>query len=97
VLSQRRIYFIAVNYNNSEYSIKYIESVNRLITSDNSIKIIIVDNNSEIEDYSRLMNAVKNMNNLKLIRNEKNVGYFVGLNIGIRYAAVDKNSLCVIG
>ena len=91
------INFVTVNFNSSKHTIKYIDSINRLLRSDNCISITIIDNNSDLEDFQILRESVKHLQNAKLIRNKSNIGYFAGLNIGIANAAYKKNSLFVIG
>jgi GT2 family glycosyltransferase len=76
------LYFILVNYNNSQYSINCIESIlkNR---GDNSLKIFIVDNNSSIEEKSKLSSwndSEKYKEFVQLIFLEKNIGYFPAIN-----------------
>lgn len=90
--------FIAVNYNNSEFTKKYIQSVTSL-SSDNhdNIKIIIVDNASNHDDYKKLECFCNTFDSVELIRNESNSGYFKGLNKGIKLAEKNKDSLLIIG
>ena len=81
----KKIFFIAVNYNNYKYTLKYIESVNKLALIDNITEIIIVDNASELNDFLKVKNAIQKIGkgNIKLIRNKENLGYFKALNVGI--------------
>lgn len=74
--------FIAVNYNNSQFTIEYVQSIINLDYL-KEIRIIIVDNDSEKEDYLNLERELSDIKNLTLIRNSANIGYFKGLNIGI--------------
>jgi GT2 family glycosyltransferase len=82
----KKIAFICVNYNNSKITINYIINVFK-INNLNSLyfKILIVDNNSFKEDLNILDNYIKNINssNIELIKNNKNLGYFSGLNSGL--------------
>lgn len=77
------ICFIATNYNNAFYSKQYYSSLKVSIKS--NFKLIIVDNNSNEADYNDLC-TLSDKTEVVLLRSEKNVGYFAGLNIGIRYA-----------
>lgn len=76
--------FVMTNYNNSSFTRSVVESI---ICSDaKESKIIIVDNASSIDNV-KLLNELKDeYTNLILIFNDSNVGYFEGLNVGIRYA-----------
>lgn len=79
----RKVYFIAVNFNNSDSTINYVSSVKELTSTGDNINIIIVDNNSEESDLKKLEASLKYVENVKLIRNGTNLGYFGGLNAGI--------------
>lgn len=79
----RNVYFIAVNFNNSDFTINYVNSVKDLTSTEDNINIIIVDNDSEESDFKKLEARLKYVENVKLIRNKTNLGYFRGLNAGI--------------
>lgn len=90
--------FIAVNYNGSDYSLKYVESVNGLARSENdNISIILVDNESQLSDYEKLQEGCKNIANVTLIRSETNLGYFGGLNLGIKAVPKAPDTLLIVG
>ena len=90
--------FIAVNYNNSNFTINYIDSINRLnLIGNEKIKIIIVDNNSNQNDIKNLNNYLNKVNNADLINLSNNLGYFKGLNQGIQLVKKDSNTLLIIG
>ncbi len=81
-----RINFACVNFNSSKYTIEYISSILSLETMEYFIvKIFIIDNCSEIEDYKIIEKYVANIENVQLMRTELNVGYFGGLNIAISF------------
>jgi GT2 family glycosyltransferase len=77
-----KIAFIFTNYNNFKHSFNVVESISKL---SNNYPIIIVDNMSNNDDKIQLNELEKLHNNLKVIYNENNIGYFKGLNIGIEY------------
>ena len=80
-----RIAFIAVNYNKSDISINYVLNVKAIRGyALHDIKIIMVDNCSEINDYDNLKQGLDNEESVILVRTEKNLGYFGGLNFGIK-------------
>lgn len=82
-----KLAFICVNYNNSNITKDYISSVLK-IKENYNIKIIIVDNNSENSDYNNLSFLIKNLKNedIVLLKSNENLGYFKGLNLGIKWA-----------
>jgi GT2 family glycosyltransferase len=86
-----RLIYVLVNYNNSHESILTVESILNSEFS-NIDKIIIVDNASNknnLEVLEKFLN--EKASNIILLRSEHNVGYFGGLNIGIRY--INQNNL----
>ena len=89
--------FIAVNYNNSYHSINYIESINKLITNTGKIEIIIVDNNSDADDYYKLVQTKELVRNVTFIRNETNIGYFKAINVGINSVPDKLDHLFIVG
>jgi GT2 family glycosyltransferase len=92
------VFFICVNYNNSHFTIKYIESVLSLNNIfDYCIKIVVVDNNSKESDYTKINNFTKDIRNVYLIRNTKNSGYFNGLNLGMELIKKEEVLFAIIG
>ncbi len=79
------ISLISVNYKQNEATRHFLHSLNSL--SYRNIEVIIVDNNSEIdssEQFSRVFNG-----NLIYIREEKNLGFAGGNNLGLTKASGD--------
>ena len=76
-----KLAFIITNFNNSRYTLQFVNSVNCLDNHDDFI-IIIVDNNSNI-DNSLILKDIESQNrNVKVVYLNENIGYFKGLNIG---------------
>lgn len=76
------ISIITINYNSSENTIKLLESLKKQTNKD--FEVIVVDNNSN--DVEKLMNYKTTETNLIYIKNERNLGYSGGNNIGIKKA-----------
>jgi GT2 family glycosyltransferase len=76
--------FITVNYNNVAYTLKYIDSILNQRVSGTEPEIIIVDNNSNRNDMTQL-DTIK-AKNVRILKNDQNLGYFKALNIGIAFA-----------
>lgn len=75
--------FVFINFNNSQYTHHVVDSIAR--SDGKHAPIVIVDNSSkskDIESLSRIQDIYKSVH---IIFNDKNVGYFPGLNIGIKY------------
>lgn len=81
-----KIAFICVNYNNSKITQEYIANVLD-IKKKYDIKIIVIDNASKQSDVEELSNYINNLNNdnVVLLKSEINLGYFRGLNLGIKW------------
>ncbi|MCK5146215.1 glycosyltransferase family 2 protein [bacterium] len=76
--------FVFTNYNNTNITIQAIESIINLAGQFCPF-IVIVDNNSRIFEQQRLEKFKEKFDNVKIIKNAKNLGYFPGLNIGIEF------------
>lgn len=79
-----KVGFVVTNYNNSNFSLSFIDSI---IHSEILLDyfIVIVDNCSNQSEYLLLLNQQKKTSNLKIIKSEINLGYFGGLNVGLDY------------
>ena len=76
--------FIFTNYNNSDITAEAINSIlNNIIVNEFNIEIIIVDNDSNLNEKNKLREISKLIKVVKIIFLNKNIGYFRGLNEGI--------------
>lgn len=90
-----KISIVILNYNNSEDTIECIKSIYERLTY-RRFQIILVDNGSSKEDLKKLQDWVERSGLLKeetsfreeliFIRNEENLGFAAGNNIGIKLA-----------
>lgn len=93
-----RYYFVAVNYNGSDFTKEYIDSVNTINTDlEDEIYIIIVDNASNESDRIKLASFESKYSNLEVIFSAENLGYFKGLNKGIENIKKDRNTIIIVG
>ena len=75
---------IIVNYNSASLTKKFIESCIEMIP--NIAKIIVVDNKSTKEDLDKIKRMRDRFSKIvEVIKNNENLGYFEGLNTGIRF------------
>ncbi len=70
-------------------TIECVESALKL--SYDNYTIIIVDNGSNNDSFKILTKKFANINKIKIIKNEKNLGFAKGNNIGIEYARKQEN------
>jgi GT2 family glycosyltransferase len=78
-----KIGYICTNYNNSALSREAVCSLRRERGSEFSI--VVVDNNSDRENVEELRTLEREFEDVELILNQNNVGYFKGLNLGLRH------------
>ncbi len=78
------ICFVVTNFNNSQFTEQFIDSIRSSDLSDSHV--VVVDNASEENHVESLRHMEKNYSNVSVIYNKTNVGYFSGLNIGIKWA-----------
>ena len=80
-MSNPLLYVVAINYNSAVHTIEMVQSI---FESDyKNIKIVIVDNASDISEYEKLESLKEKA---VVIRCDNNLGFSGGNNVGIRYA-----------
>lgn len=77
---------IIINYNNYSYTVDCIKSVINKTDISISYDIIVVDNNSEIEDFNQLKISLPNNENVSLHRSVINTGFGGGNMFGVQFA-----------
>lgn len=87
-----KVGFVFTNYNNSSYTrdVIYSLSINKNLKF---FFIVIVDNNSELDDLNNLKQINQEFPFVKILFNNDNVGYFKGLNLGINYLKSNYNDI----
>lgn len=80
----KKVLFICVNYNNYEETLEYINCVNSLDDC-NFCDIVAVDNSTDKNQISSLKDNNLNEENVYIVKSNKNLGYFGGMNLGINY------------
>jgi len=97
-INKLRIGFVFTNYNNSNVTRDAVESIyqHELLKD---CPVIVVDNNSDSENADILRKIIQSFKNVTIITNKENLGYFKGLNVGMRYLRklIDKIEIVVIG
>lgn len=80
------ISFITVNYNSSQHTSSLVQSIIDHTSEDVKYEIIVVDNASDSQDYSYLLNAIGDLPQVFIIRNRINNGFAGGNMLGVNYA-----------
>ncbi len=85
-----KILFVCVNYNGANLTDKFLNSIQKLNDDAHELyaESIVVDNASNMTDYSALSTIVQKYENTKLVRSDVNLGYFGGLNLGLHNSNV---------
>lgn len=81
--SQICVGFVFTNFNNSQLTVNALRSIRE---NSNGAKTfsIIVDNNSVDDEQKFLREELSGCSDVEVISNQSNLGYFSGLNVGIR-------------
>jgi hypothetical protein len=77
---------IIINYNNASYTVDCVSSVIEKTDVSISYDIIIVDNNSEIDDFKELKTSLPSLDNVFLHRSVINTGFGGGNMSGVQLA-----------
>lgn len=78
--------FVVLHYLVEEETIECVSSIRKNIdTAQNKYKIVIVDNHSQNNSFEILTNLYKGDSDVILIKNEENLGFAQGNNVGINY------------
>lgn len=72
---------IVLNYNDHENTLKYVNTIKEYDIID---KIIIVDNDSTLNDEIKILKSVES-EKVEVLSSEKNGGYAYGNNLGLKY------------
>ena len=75
--------YVCTNYKNSAYTQEAVRSL--LKDGGDEFRVVVVDNNSDSKNVEVLKNLASEFRHVELILNTENVGYFRGLNMGIRH------------
>jgi GT2 family glycosyltransferase len=78
--------YICTNYNNSHYTVEAVRTLVASAGDKHQLCVIVVDNLSTAEHRDTLKQLAAEYPCVDLILNQENVGYFPGLNCGIRHA-----------
>lgn len=96
----KKIYIIILNYNGWSDTIECLNSMRKLLLEEPNISLILVDNNSTNEsvlemnkwiddfniEYLSVFEDIPNCKEIEIIKNDVNLGFSGGNNVGISYA-----------
>ncbi len=79
-----KISIIILNFNGTKDTLECLYSICQLSIVNCQLSVVVVDNGSE--DKFKIQNSKFKIEELKIIRNDQNLGFSGGNNVGIRYA-----------
>ena len=80
----KSVFVSVLNFNGRKNTLECVESLKKMDISDFKLTVLIIDNNSS--EKLNLQNESVGKIELKVIKNEKNLGFSGGHNVGIKYA-----------
>lgn len=90
---------ILINYDSSSFTLKCVESIYKTSVK-KKFQLIVVDNNSAIEDYKNIADLDRIYENLKIIKSRVNTGFSGGCMLGVQNSDADYyfflNNDCVL-
>jgi GT2 family glycosyltransferase len=89
-----KIGYVCTNYNNSACTREAVCSLLR----DGGVeyRIVVVDNDSDAKNVDALKSVASEFDHVELLLNKENVGYFEGLNLGIRHLRASQPDIQII-
>lgn len=79
----KEILILSVNYNNSKEVVNFVEHLSKQ-TLFPQVDVMLVDNSADSDEYKTLSSVQVKYSNVKVINSEENLGYFGGLNFGLK-------------
>ena len=80
---------ILINYNSSKYTLQCIDAIYKQTRNALRIQVIVVDNNSTVEDFKNLKDNFPQKSNCSLHRSIVNTGFGGGNMLGAQYATAN--------
>lgn len=78
---------ILINYNNAQYTIDAVKSIQSIQKDDLAYEIIIVDNASKGDDIQKLRNGLAGLKETLIVESKINLGFGAGNMLGVQYAS----------
>lgn len=76
--------FVFTNFNNSKVTRDAVQSIYQNCLY-HVVNVVIVDNKSEQSEVESLMVLKRDFSDINIIINDENLGYFKGLNVGLKF------------
>lgn len=84
-----KVSVVILNWNRAKDTIECLRSVNRARVKGIELSILVVDNHSTDDSVDRIGQQTSNIKHLQIIRNNSNLGFAEGNNVGIKKALND--------
>lgn len=79
------ISIVIINYNTAKYTLQCVDSVLKLTDASRSYEIVVVDNNSNLDDFTHLQQNFPNHEHVSLHRSVINTGFGGGNMFGVQF------------
>lgn len=89
-----KVAIVILHFNGRKDTLECLESVKKLTKNNYEILSVVVDNGSE--EPFEIQDSEFKVQNLEIIRNEKNLGFAGGNNVGIKYALAQGASHIIV-
>ena len=77
--------YVCTNFNNSQFTVEAVRSLVSSASDSHEIRVVVVDNQSSEQHIQTLLTLAADFPDVvEIVLNDNNVGYFAGLNCGIR-------------
>jgi len=81
----KQVSIIVINYNSTQYTINCVNSILKFTDNTIDYEIIVVDNNSEPDEKTKLLNLTENAK-IKIVYSKINLGFAGGNMLGVQHA-----------
>jgi len=84
-MTKYKVTIIIINYNSAVYTNACINSIIKFTNNELKYNIVVVDNNSNADDYEKLVNYCCNNDKVKIVRSKINLGFAGGNMFGVQF------------
>lgn len=89
IKKKKKLMIIILMWNSWEDTVNSIESALKSST-EHDLSVLLIDNNSDLNMYDKVLSVFSKESLFSTIRNDKNLGFSAGNNVGIKYALEKK-------
>ncbi|WP_187264245.1 glycosyltransferase family 2 protein [Pontibacter beigongshangensis] len=80
----KKVAVVIINFNSSDFTINCVRSILEKTPADFDYGIVVIDNNSQIADYTRMQQSLQAISQVTIFRSRINVGFSAGNMLGVQ-------------